>query len=60
MNLIINTLSSEEFQDQVFGKNNDKNNEEFKKLMKTNVFSFNNDNVTFQNRAMLNYLKSKK
>jgi hypothetical protein len=48
MNLIINTLSSEEFQDQVFGKNNDKNNEEFKKLMKTNVFSFNNDMLLFK------------
>jgi hypothetical protein len=60
LNSKLNTLSKKEFQYQVFGKNNDKNKEEFKKLMKTNVFSLNNSNVTFQNRAMLNYLKSKK
>lgn len=52
------SLTMNKFRDSVFGVGNDPNYEKFYQLIKWNVFSFNGSKVTFQNRAMLRYLKN--
>ena len=54
-----NELSKQKFDDLVFGVGNDPNYEKLYQLMKGNVFSLHDSKVTFQNRAMLRYLKNK-